>query len=411
MKSRTPLVTLLIILTTILAYGCSLASTPTPQPGAAASPTATPTGVTAEGRLEPTHFVQLSAATNGSISSLMAAQGDEVQAGQIILQVQSPVAPKAPPPTCTRVPIKIPHRIFNFRQPLFLSYAQQCEPTEAGNLPQTAQTLDAAQASAALRLAKAHQAVRDAQTQLDNFAIPPKFSGMTAAEAARVALANLQTALAEFEPYKGESVQGSRANNSFAGLPNHVYVDTQYYKPGLAKEYKKKVDNAWIDYRRAIMWLGMQSALESAQADVAQAQQDVDNLQDTAMTEDTAGARAALANAELRAPFAGTLTNFDVKVGDAVISGKPMATLADLSSWVIKTTDLTENDVVKIQEGQIVTVTFDALPGATLKGTVESIAQNYAQKQGDIVYEVTVRLSETFPGLRWGMTGKLHFAE
>ncbi len=413
MKSRSAFITALVVLATMLAAGCS-AATATPGPTANAVPTATPSGVTAEGRVEPVRYVELSPAANGSVNGVMAAKGDELEAGQVILQLQSPIAPKAPPPQCALVPIKIPHRFWNFRKPQFLHYAPQCQPANSadgtGNQPQTAQTLEAAQADAALRLAAAHQAVHDAQDKLDNFHIPSKFAGMTAAEGAKAALEDLQTAIADFEPYKNDSVQGYRFNN-FDWLPNHAYVDTQYYKPGLANEYKKKVDNAWVDYRRSVMWLEMQSALESAQADLAQAQKDVDSLQDTSMAESSAGSRAALADAELRAPFAGTLTNFDAKVGDSVGPDKPVATVADLSSWVIKTTDLTENDVVKIKEGEPVKVTFDAIPGQTLTGTVESIAQNYAKKQGDIVYEVTIKLNDKLPEMRWGMTAKLTFPE
>jgi multidrug efflux pump subunit AcrA (membrane-fusion protein) len=412
MKSRILLITILTTLVSVCAAGCSTATPATPGTSTAAAPAAAAAapGVTAEGRLEPVRYIELSAAANGSVSGLLAAQGDEVQAGQMILQLQTPMAPKAPPPVCTSIPI-MRHRLWNYRRPPFLTYVQQCTPVSTGSAPQTAQTLEAAQASAATRLASAHQAEHDTQDELDKFDIPAKFSGMTAAEAARLALTNLESARTQFEPYKADSVQGYRANHNFPWLPASVYVDTQYYKGGLASEYKKQLNSAWLDYRKAVTWLQLESALESAKADVAQAQKDVDSLQDTSMSEATAGARAALANAELRAPFDGTVTNLDLKVGDSVTSGKPIATLADFSSWVVKTTDLTENDVVNIQEGQPVDVTFDAIPGKTLTGTVESISQNYAKKQGDIVYEVTVRLNDKLPEMRWGMTTKLHFPE
>ena len=60
------------------------------------------------------------------------------------------------------------------------------------------------------------------------------------------------------------------------------------------------------------------------------------------------GIRAALANAEVRSPFAGTITNLDLKVGEFAASGTPVVTIADLSKWVVKTTDLTEIDVVNV---------------------------------------------------------------
>jgi len=80
-----------------------------------------------------------------------------------------------------------------------------------------------------------------------------------------------------------------------------------------------------------------------------------------------------------------------------------------MSSWTVITTDVTEIDVVKLAEGQLVTVTLDAIPDVELKGEVLSIGQNYAQNQGDIVYEVTVVLTDINPAMRWGMTAEVKF--
>jgi multidrug resistance efflux pump len=309
-------------------------------------------------------YAELALNAGGSVGELLAREGDPVTAGQVIAQLQN---------------------------------AQ-------------AQTLETAQASAAKRLADAYQAVRDSQNKLDGFDIPSQFSGMTAAQATQTALATLNAARDAFEPYKDQSVRGYRANHNFPSLPNHIYVDTEYYKGGLANEYKKQLNNAWVDYRKAVQWLDLESAVASAQAQLVQAQKDYDSLQDNSFAEDTAGARAALANAELRAPFAGTITNLDLKVGEFAASGSPVVTIADFSSWVVKTTDLTEIDVVNIKEGQPVTLTLDALPNVTLKGYVLSIGQNYSERQGDIVYKVTVLLSDKNPAMRWGMTAKVSFA-
>ena len=66
--------------------------------------------------------------------------------------------------------------------------------------------------------------------------------------------------------------------------------------------------------------------------------------------------------------------------------------------------------MVNIQEGQPVTVVLDAIPDVTLKGEVQSISQTFAEKQGDVVYEVTVRLNDTHPDILWGMTAVVKFA-
>jgi hypothetical protein len=84
-------------------------------------------------------------------------------------------------------------------------------------------------------------------------------------------------------------------------------------------------------------------------------------------------------------------------------------TVADFSQWLVQTTDLTEIDVVNLQEGQPVTVSLDAIPEAQLTGEILSIGQTFAENQGDIVYEVTILLTDTHPAMRWGMTAAVNF--
>jgi HlyD family secretion protein len=91
--------------------------------------------------------------------------------------------------------------------------------------------------------------------------------------------------------------------------------------------------------------------------------------------------------------------------------GQVAASLADFSSWIIKTTDLTELDVVSIRYEQPVQIALDAFPEEILSGKVLLIGQNYSEKQGDVVYEVTVQLTESLPEMRWGMTAVVRFAE
>ena len=113
----------------------------------------------------------------------------------------------------------------------------------------------------------------------------------------------------------------------------------------------------------------------------------------------------------MRAPFAGAITNLDLKVGEFSASGQPVVTIADNSQWVVKTKDLTEIDVVNIKEGQPVSVKFDAIPGKEFKGNVLSIAENYTENQGDIVYKVTVLLTDKDAAMRWGMTAVVSFTK
>jgi multidrug resistance efflux pump len=120
-------------------------------------------------------------------------------------------------------------------------------------------------------------------------------------------------------------------------------------------------------------------------------------------------AEAKVASFAVTASFDGVVADLNAKVGSTVNEGQIAATLADFSDWVVKTTDVTEIDVVNLSEGQPVKVTFDAFPDVELDGNVISIARLYTENQGDVVYEVAVVLTETNPEMRWGMTADVAF--
>lgn len=329
--------------------------------GGTATPAETPLpaviaddSIIAEGRLEPIRFVEIALNASGLVSEVLVVEGDEVEAGQVIARLVS----------------------------------------------EEARTLQDAQAQAAQELTSAYQEVRDAKYELDNFDVPSDFSGMTPPQAVAMTLVKLDEARKNFEPY--EHLNDKQLKYDADRDEKEVYKST-------AKIFKRRLDDAWAKYRKAIQWLELESSLEAAQARLAQAQKDFDSLQDASFAEDTAGARAALANAEVRAPFAGVVTNLDLKVGEYATSGQPVVTIADASKWVIKTTDLTEIDVVEIADGQLATIKLDALSDTELDGSVYSIGQNYSENQGDIVYEVTILLTENHPAMRWGMTADVTF--
>jgi HlyD family secretion protein len=117
-----------------------------------------------------------------------------------------------------------------------------------------------------------------------------------------------------------------------------------------------------------------------------------------------AQARAALADTELRAPFAGAVAELDARVGEQVTPGSPVAQLADFSTWQIETDDLTELGVVDIDSGSPVTISVDAIPDLELTGQVTSIKPIGENKRGDITYTVVVEPQQQDERLRWNMT-------
>ena len=165
-------------------------------------------------------------------------------------------------------------------------------------------------------------------------------------------------------------------------------------------------------------------ALAAAQALVEEAQANLNRLRAGASERDLAIAGAevqraeaavqlaqvALDETELRAPFNGVVAMLDLKIGEFVAPGAPSAHLADLGAWQVETTDLTELDVVRVRAGSPVTMTFDAIPGLELTGTVSRIRPLGENKQGDITYVLTITPDRQDERLRWNMTAAVSIA-
>jgi multidrug resistance efflux pump len=120
-------------------------------------------------------------------------------------------------------------------------------------------------------------------------------------------------------------------------------------------------------------------------------------------------AKARVAAFEITAPFDGVVAELNARAGSSIRTGEVAVILADFSNWLVKTTDLTEIDVVNLAENGPVAVKLDALPDVELHGAILSIGQTYSENQGDVVYEVAVQLTEAHPAIRWGMTASLTF--
>lgn len=368
-----------IVALALLGLFAAACGAPTPAAEATHIPTVQADDtIIAEGRLEPIKFTQVSLNASGLVSALPIEEGDRVAAGDVLAVVQS----------------------------------------------EEAQTLDDARAKAGQELTEAYEGFRDAQSRLDDFDIPNRWEGMTPTEAVADTLVKLNQARAEFEPYKhlsekylnyGEpdidlsEMSPEELEEHFKRLEAEKYQEEERPVTGVPRIKKKALDEAWELYRVAIRWLDLETEFQNAQARVANAEADFNALQDGDFSLDIAGLRAILASAELRAPHAGVITNLDLKVGEFASTGSPVVTIADISKWLIKTSDLTEIDVVDVSEGQPVTVKLDAIPGVEFKGHVLSISQEYSENQGDVVYEVTILLTDIDPAMRWGMTAVVTF--
>ena len=75
--------------------------------------------------------------------------------------------------------------------------------------------------------------------------------------------------------------------------------------------------------------------IESVQANLRLAEAELD-LAQSRLTD----AQTALAQTEVRAPFAGTIADVGIEVGEQAVAGQTVITIGDVTGWLIETTDL-----------------------------------------------------------------------
>ena len=116
-----------------------------------------------------------------------------------------------------------------------------------------------------------------------------------------------------------------------------------------------------------------------------------------------ASAEAARDQAFLTVPFSGTISKQYVEQNEWINSGQPVVQLADLDDLRVETTDLNELDIARVEDGAVVSVTFDALEDVEVDGEVARIAPRASEGAG-VNYTVIILLDEIPDALRWGMT-------
>ncbi len=326
--------------------------------------------VVAEGKVVPVKSAALSLSTGGTVVEVLAAEGQAVEAGQVLL------------------------RLDGARQRAAVAGAEAA-------LVRAKAHLDELKAGARPEeVAVARAALRVAQAALQRLKEGPSEAEVAAARAeaanAEAAVKQAQWAYDRVAAYPGagarpESLALEQATNNYLAARGRLDALLAGARPG-----ELAVAQAEIDRAQAELALTQAAArpetISAAEADVAAAAAALDE------------ARVALAERELKAPFAGTVAALDARVGEQVAPGVVIARLADLSAWQIETSDLTELDVAGIHEGSSVTITFDAIPELELAGKVVRVRPFGEQKQGDIVYTVTIAPDRFDERLRWNMT-------
>ena len=117
--------------------------------------------------------------------------------------------------------------------------------------------------------------------------------------------------------------------------------------------------------------------------------------------QDLATEETNLSHYTIVAPFDGTVSAVDLKVGDQAGSAAAATVLADQN---IAELSLNEVDAAKVQVGQKATLTFDAITDLTLTGTVAEVDTAGTVSQGVVSYGVKISLDSQDSRIKSGMT-------
>jgi multidrug resistance efflux pump len=292
-------------------------------------------------------------------------------------------------------------------------------------------------------LATAELALLNAQQQLDDLnekaSIVTSDSNLAVLDAEDVFM-NAQKHLEEVDTQEHENQidDAKKAVSDAETVLNDAQDDFDKYKDLAVdnqnrKDAENKLKDAQNKYNQAVRdrdtlineLARAQEDLVNAQANLDQARRDAEarkvgpdpdqlalaqsQVQNASAQVDAA--KSALDKLTLVAPYDGKILKVDMSVGEHVQPSQTIMVLADTSSWYVETSDLTENEVVKIDTGQSVILLPDALPDVKMNGIVESIGETYVEHSGDITYVVRIKLDQPDPLLRWGMTVEAHFGK
>ena len=120
-----------------------------------------------------------------------------------------------------------------------------------------------------------------------------------------------------------------------------------------------------------------------------------------------AAIKATINQAVIEAPFSGTITHVLSKEGDEVAPGTQSFRLDDLSHLYIDV-EVPEIDINRIKVGQKATLSFDAILGKEYAGVVSEVARVGVNTQGVVNFLVTIELVEMDEDVRSGMTAAVN---
>ena len=168
--------------------------------------------------------------------------------------------------------------------------------------------------------------------------------------------------------------------------------------------------NALLAIPDAILLDEASAKVELAIAKLSDATREWERLKDGPDADDITSAQAridaiktSLQLSELKAPFAGTITEVRSLIGDLVSPGITSFRIDDLSHLLVDV-QVTEVDINRIKTSQPVKLSFDAILNKEYTGTVVEVSRVGNLTSGMVNFTVTVELLDADLDIRPGMT-------
>lgn len=353
--------------------------------------------VSATGSIEPNDELSLVFRNIGPVDSVSVDVGQAVEAGQVLAQLDTTDLTLA---------------LANAR------VAQEISAAQLAKLEAPPDPMDVAAAQAAVEVAQAGVASAEASLASAQASYSDLFSGPTDAQQV---INEAQLRQAEIALSQAQQAYNKIKDQPDAGMfPQAQQLQQATVNYEVAKAQVGKTVEPVTEARR-VQGLNQiaqaQTALRQAQAQVVNAQNNLDNLLEGPKEEDLIIARAqvkqaqlsqlqaenALGNARLVAPIGGVISQVNIKPGEIANNARPAVVLTDLSQFQMKVL-VDEIDVRQVSVGQPVRLSVDALPGAQITGKVTEISPTASNVNGVVAYEVTVVPADTVEPLRAGMS-------
>jgi HlyD family secretion protein len=368
----------------------------------------------------------LSATSSGTVKAVHVVEGDKVQGGDLLVELNSATLRSQLEVAAAAVAEAEAAR----GKLLAPATGEQIAQTEADVALARAnvQSAEAGVETARRATAAAEGQVAVAQAQYNELANHPtpgeKVAAQREIDLAQTAVRQAQEA---YDRVKGdrdiaarpEALALAQATVRFNSAKADFDVTTQGATPQQLAVARAGVTAAQAQAQVAASQVSSaEGAVSAAQAQLARAEAALQALKAGATEADiavadsrVASARAALAAAEtqlgemqVRAPFAGQVGTVSVRAGELAVPGQVLVMLGDTDKLRVETTDLRETDVTRLAVGMPAEVTFDALPGRSFAGTVARIAPMSTTEKGSTNYTLIIDVADLEPSLRWGMT-------